>query len=117
MGKTLNTVASDSQAQATQESEAEAEGLSQKATQQWNRGQLLEAADTFEQALGIYRNLDYAQRKDATIRVKKIEILRNLVEIYTSLQDSSKTMEFSKGTLPNAQSHTSKAERTRTWRP
>ena len=103
MGKTLNTVASDSQAQATQELEAEAEGLSQKATQQWNRGQLLEAADTFEQALGIYRNLDYPQRKDATIRVKKIEILRNLVEIYTSLPDASKTREFSKGTLPNAQ--------------
>jgi tetratricopeptide (TPR) repeat protein len=66
---------------------------------QLNRGQLPEAARTFEQALEIHRNLGNPTLQDTSASTKEIEILRNLVEIYTLLKDSNKTIEFSHAIL------------------
>ena len=98
-GSSLNVVSSQSQAQTTQNSETEAEQLSQQGIEQLNRGHVLEAARTFEQALKVYRQLSPSSTKELSTKTKEIEILRKLVEVYTSLKDSRKTIELSKETL------------------
>lgn len=89
-----NSVASDSQAQKALNLEAEAEQLSQQGIQQLNSGQLLAAAQSFEQALEIYRNRKYPDNS-----AKEIEIIKHLVKVYTSLGDSNKVIEFSQAGL------------------
>ena len=103
IGTTLNAATSDLQEQKIKNSEAEADQLSQDAIEQLQRGQLLEAAQNFELALEIYREMGNSARKDAGTSAKEIEILRNLIGVYTSLKDSKKTIEISKATLSIAQ--------------
>ncbi len=98
-GTTLKEFVSDSRAQTIRESNERAEQLCREGMKQLNRGQLPEAARTFEQALEIHRNLGNPTLQDTSASTKEIEILRNLVEIYTLLKDSNKTIEFSHAIL------------------
>lgn len=80
MGTTLNTVASDSQAQTTQEPEVQAEQLSQKGSQQLNRGQLLETELKILIALGdTYNSLGKYQQavESATASLALAQELQN----------------------------------------
>ena len=98
-GSSFKVVPSQSQAQTTQDSESEAEQLSQQGIDQLNKGESLEAASTFEQALKVYMQLSPSSTKDISTNTKEIEILRKLVGVCTSLKDPSKTIELSKSSL------------------
>lgn len=96
---TVTTVVSESKTQIIQSPEAELEQILREGVQQFANGQLLVAKHTFEQALEIYRQAGYSSSKDVNIRVKEIEILGHLAEVYTSLGDSSKVIKVSKVAL------------------
>ncbi len=99
VGTTLNGVAADLQGQTIDKSKAEAEQLSQEGIEQLNRGQLLKAANTLEQALEIYTKLDEPSLQTGDTGTKEIEILKKIIGIYTSLKNSNKTIEFSNAML------------------
>ena len=102
IGTTLSPVLSDSQAQQIQNSVTEAGQLSQQGIEQFNRGQLLEAAHAFKQALEIYKNLETRFSKSASNSTEEINTLRNLVKVYISLKAPSQAVEVSKEMLENA---------------
>ncbi len=125
LGTTLNAVASNSQGRTNQDLEARAEQLSQEGTEQLHRGQLLEAANTFKQALEIYqelgdlnsaasspgrRSLELKRSvRDSGTSAKELQSIRNLVEVDTALRDSPQTLELSKATLEITQSTLTKS--------
>jgi len=102
MGTTLSSIPSDSQAQQIQNSVTEAGQLSRQGIEQFNRGQLPEAAHTLKQALEIYTDLDTRFGKSARNSTEKINTLRNLVKVYISLKAPSQAVEISQQMLENA---------------
>ena len=102
MGTTLSSISSDSQAQQIQNSVTEAGQLSRQGIEQFNRGQLPEAAHTLKQALEIYTDLDTRFGKSARNSTEKINTLRNLVKVYISLKAPSQAVEISQQMLENA---------------
>lgn len=91
LGTPLNEVASNLQ--------AEAEQLFQDGMEQLERSQVPEAVQRWEQALEIYKQLTVSQANEPDIRTGEIKIIKELVEVYTSLRDPDKTIELSQSSL------------------
>ncbi len=102
---TLEAVASDSAAPTSQNSETQADQLSQKGLEQLNRGQLLEAVQSFEQALGIYRELRASSTQDGDTNAKETELklLIALGDTYNSVGRYGQALESAQASLALAQ--------------
>lgn len=100
MGTPIDSLTSNTLPQTVQDAETETEQLVEQGRQQLAQGELQGAAHTLEQALNLYQQLDPSQ-KEATD--EQIKLLTQLVEIYTSLNDFNKTIEYSQAGLAIAQ--------------
>jgi tetratricopeptide (TPR) repeat protein len=67
------------------------------------RGQLPEIAQNFKPAPGISQPLSVPYTKNATTHTERMQILQELLNVYTSIKDSQQTIEFSEVILPIAQ--------------
>lgn len=103
MGTPVQNVTSKTLPQAVKDSEAETEQLVQQGKEQLAQGQLLEAAYAFEQALNLHKELDYSSRLQREAIAKEINLLSQLVEVYASLNNFNKTIEYSQAALAIAQ--------------
>jgi CHAT domain-containing protein/tetratricopeptide (TPR) repeat protein len=94
LATTLNAVTSNFQAEVEQPSHEDREPKP--------RNQVPEVAPSL-QALEIYKPLGVSSPQNTNTRADKIKILRELVNVYTSLRDFNKTIELSQEILPIAQ--------------
>ncbi|HEY9599791.1 MAG TPA: CHAT domain-containing protein [Cyanophyceae cyanobacterium] len=98
-GTSVENFTSNTLPQAVQDATDETEQLIQQGNEQLAQGELQDAAHTLEQALNLYKELAHPAHLQKETTDEQIKLLSQLVEIYSSLNDFNKTIEYSQSGL------------------